>query len=186
VTVVDGVDYGPLACLIGTWKGEEGMDVAPDPDGTEENPYYESIVYEASGDVTNLETQTLAILRYHQVVKRKSNDKAFHNETGYLTWDSESGTVTQSFVIPRGVAIVAGGTGEIIGDGSVIDVSASLDSDDYTITQAPYMRDNASTQSFTHRIEVSGDSLSYEESTVIDIYGSNFDHTDVNKLIRHS
>ncbi len=186
MTVVDGVDYGPLACLIGTWKGEEGMDVAPEPDGTEENPYYESIVYEACGDVTNAETQMLAILRYHQVVKRKSNDKVFHNETGYLTWDAVSGTVTQSFAIPRGVAIVAGGTGEIVGDGSVIDVSASLDSDDYTITQAPYMRDNASTQSFTHRIEVSGDSLSYEESTVIDIYGSVFDHTDANKLIRDS
>jgi hypothetical protein len=122
VTVVDDVDYRPLACLIGTWKGEEGMDVAPEPDGTEENPYDESIVYEACGDATNLEKQTLAILRYHQVVKRKSNDKVFHNETGYLTWDSESGTVTQSFAIPRGVAIVAGGTGEVIGGGSSIDV----------------------------------------------------------------
>ena len=46
------------------------------------------------------------------------------------------------------------------------------------------MRDNASTQSFSHQIEVSGDSLSYEESTVIDIYGRIFDHTDSNKLVR--
>ena len=45
MTVVDDVDYRPLACLIGTWKGEEGMDVTPEPDGTEENPYDESLVY---------------------------------------------------------------------------------------------------------------------------------------------
>ena len=29
------IDYGPLAALIGTWRGDRGMDVAPDPDGGE-------------------------------------------------------------------------------------------------------------------------------------------------------
>ena len=184
MTVVDDLDYGPLACLIGSWRGEDGMDVSPEPDGTEENPYFESIVFEACGDVSNVEQQTLAILRYHQVVSRRSSGEVFHNETGYLTWDAATGIVTQSFVIPRGVAIVAGGTGELTGNGALINVSASLDSDDYGISQAPFMRDNASTQSFSHQIEVSGDSLSYEESTVIDIYGRIFDHTDSNKLVR--
>ena len=71
----DGVDYGPLAGLVGTWKGDKGMDISPEPDGTEENPYYETIEFDAAGDVTNAESQTLAIVRYHQVVKRKSNDE---------------------------------------------------------------------------------------------------------------
>jgi hypothetical protein len=55
---VDDIDYGPLAALVGTWQGDKGMDVAPEPDGTEENPYYETIVFEAAGDVSNAETQT--------------------------------------------------------------------------------------------------------------------------------
>ena len=39
------VDYGPLSKLIGVWKGDKGMDIAPEPDGTEENPYYETITF---------------------------------------------------------------------------------------------------------------------------------------------
>ena len=31
------VDYDPLAGLIGTWQGDRGMDVAPEPDGSEES-----------------------------------------------------------------------------------------------------------------------------------------------------
>ena len=34
------IDYGPLAALIGTWEGDKGVDVAPEPDGTEEKLYY--------------------------------------------------------------------------------------------------------------------------------------------------
>jgi hypothetical protein len=37
------IDYGPLTGLIGSWKGDEGMDVAPEPDGKEESPYYETL-----------------------------------------------------------------------------------------------------------------------------------------------
>jgi len=29
------IDYGPLAGLIGTWTGSKGLDIAPEPDGTE-------------------------------------------------------------------------------------------------------------------------------------------------------
>jgi len=46
------------------------------------------------------------------------------------------------------------------------------------------MRGNASTQSFMHSITVEGDELHYEETTVVDIYGRIFNHTDRNKLTR--
>ncbi len=36
----DELDYGPLKELIGTWHGDRGMDIAPEPDGAEENPYF--------------------------------------------------------------------------------------------------------------------------------------------------
>ena len=52
-TTVNGVDYGPLSYLLGSWEGDNGMDVAPEPDDTEHNPYFETLMFEPSGDVTN-------------------------------------------------------------------------------------------------------------------------------------
>jgi len=49
------------------------MDISPGPDGQEENPYFETIIFAAAGEVKNAEEQVLAIVRYHQVVQRKSN-----------------------------------------------------------------------------------------------------------------
>jgi len=69
------VDYGPLKELIGSWKGDKGLDVAPEPDGVENNPYYETITYSAAGDVSNAESQVLAAVHYRQIVQRKSNNK---------------------------------------------------------------------------------------------------------------
>ena len=59
------IDYGPLQGLIGTWSGDQGLDISPEPDGIEENPYYETLAFEAAGDMTNAESQTLSIVRYH-------------------------------------------------------------------------------------------------------------------------
>jgi len=180
---IDGIDYGPLAALIGTWEGDKGMDIAPEPDGIEENPYYETIIYEAIGDVTNAEEQTLAALRYHQVVKRKSNDKVFHNETGYWMWDSTTNTISQSLTIPRGVCLIAGGNGgEYDAKNCVLEVEAGIDNDDWGIVQAPFMRDKAKTTSFTHKITVKNGEMSYSETTMVDIFGKVFEHTDENIL----
>ena len=44
------------------------------------------------------------------------------------------------------------------------------------------MRDNARTLSFHHKISVRGDTLIYDETTVVDIYWNRFDHTDENSL----
>ncbi len=181
-TVIDEIDYGPLACLIGEWRGDDGMDVSPEDDGPDENPYYETIIFEACGDVDNVGTQFLSIVRYHQVVSRKSNDKVFHNETGYLTWDKDAASVTQSFSIPRGVTVVASGTGELVDGGALIKVAA----DESMISQTSFMQDNARTFGFTHEISVKGDVLSYKETTMVDIYGGEFEHTDENRLKRVS
>ena len=180
-TVVDGVDYGPLAALIGTWRGGKGMDISPEPDGVEQNPYYETILFEACGDVTNAERQTLAVVRYHQLVSRKSNDEVFHNESGYWMWDGDSGVVMQTLTIPRGVSLVAGGAAD---DSGAITVRAGLGDPDWPIAQAPFMRDHASTTAFTHTLETAADTLRYSETTTLDIYGATFEHTDANELTR--
>ena len=179
------VNYGPLTDLIGEWKGDRGIDVAPEPDGTERSPYYETIAFEAAGDVDNAEKQFLAILRYHQKVYRKSNDVQFHDQVGYFTWDEATGVITHSFVIPRGVGVVAGG--QVISEegGTItIKVDAADGDDDWGISQAPFMRDNARSVSFTQTIVLNGDEISYEQRTMLDIYGREFNHVDKSKLAR--
>ncbi len=185
-TVIEGVDYGPLALLVGTWTGDKGLDIAPEPDGTEENPYYETLVFEAVGDVDNAETQELAALRYHQVISRKSDNNVFHNETGYWMWDAKERTVMHSLTIPRGVCVLAGGKFQkgSSRDEVVLQVRAADGDSDWGIVQSPFMKKNARTLEFRHSIQVSGDKLSYEETTVLDIYGRRFEHTDSNKLTR--
>ena len=65
-------ELGPLAVLLGKWQGESGEDIAPEPDGTEENAYYETLEFKAVPDVDNAEEQTLTTLQYEQYVIRKS------------------------------------------------------------------------------------------------------------------
>ncbi len=182
--VETGIDYGPLAVLIGVWEGDRGEDIAPEPDGEEHNPYYETIVFDAVGDVTNAESQTLVALHYRQVVKRKSDDKVFHHETGYWLWDAGNGTIMHSLTIPRAVALLAGGKSHKDGNATVFEVQAKWGDPDWGITQSPFMRDNAKTTAFTHTITVTGDELSYRETTMLEIYGRSFEHTDKNILIR--
>jgi len=184
-TVIDGVDYGPLACLIGTWKGDSGMDVAPEPDDTEHNPYYETITFEAAGDVTNAEEQTLSVVRYHQEVSRKSNDKVFHDQVGYWLWNSATDAVIQTLTIPRAVSLLAGGSATAGDDRTVLNVRAKDGDAEWGIIQSPFMQEKARTLEYRHQLTVMGDRLHYEETTVLDIYGDHhFDHTDQNTLQR--
>ncbi|MEH6567926.1 MAG: heme-binding beta-barrel domain-containing protein [Halioglobus sp.] len=187
-TTIDGVNYGPLAALIGTWKGDKGVDRAPEPDGEECNPYYEIITFVAAGDVTNAEEQTLAVVNYTQVVSRKSNDKVFHHQVGYWLWDSSDDTIVETFTIPRAVAVVAGGklaAPDNFEDELVFSVAAELGSSEFGIVQAPFMSNKAKTTAFTHSMTVIGNELRYNETTVLDIYDKrSYDHTDLNTLHR--
>lgn len=180
-------DYGPLAALIGNWRGDKGLDVAPEPDGVEREPYYETLFFEPIGDVTNAEEQCIFSLRYHQVVYRQRNDEVFHNETGYWMWVASTGTVMHSLTIPRAVCVLAGGAFHQVYDPSkkvTLEVAAKLGDPDWGIIQSPFMRDRASTLSFTQRLTVEGERLEYEQNTLVEIYGRQFDHTDGNLLTR--
>ncbi|MFQ5718557.1 MAG: heme-binding beta-barrel domain-containing protein [Acidobacteriota bacterium] len=189
MTDTEDIDYGPLGGLIGTWTGDKGMDLAPEPDGTEENPYFESIVFEAAGDVKNAESQVLAIVRYHQNVRRKYDRKVFHDQVGYWTWDAAAGTLAHSFTIPRRVCVLAGGkhSGEADADGSMtLRVSARLDDAAWSIVQSPFMLDKARTLAFEHELTVKADRIVYSQTTRLEIYGRTFDHTDTSELVRQA
>lgn len=179
------VDYGPLTGLIGTWQGDRGIDIAPDKEDTERNPFFETITFEAAGTVTNAGEQTSSILRYHQKVFKKSNNEQFHDQVGYWTWDAADGSISNSFSIPRRVALVAGG--KVTADdaeGITITVDAADGDKDWGISQSPFMRDNARSVSFNQILKLNADELSYEETTVLDIYGRLFNHKDKSRLTR--
>ncbi len=187
MTETDTVDYGPLAGLIGVWKGNNGLDIAPEPDDIERSPFYEVVVFEAAGDVTNAEEQTLSVVRYHQLVYRSANDELFHEQVGYWTWEAATGSISNTFVIPRRVAVVAGG--KVVAedsDGLTIKVDATDGDQDWGINQSPFMRDKARSRAFSQTLTLKNDTLSYEQTTVLDIYGRGFDHIDNSVLTRES
>ena len=179
------IDFGPLKNLIGTWEGDKGLDISPEPEGTEERKYYETIKFEAVGDVKNAESQTLIIIRYLQIVKRKSNDETFHDETGYWIWNPEDNSIMLSFSIPRGVSVLSGGSFEQLkNDELKFNVSAKLNAPDWNILQSPFMKKNAKTIEFNREFIFSAKKLTYYQETVLEIYGKTFKHTDKNELIK--
>ena len=178
------VDFGPLAGLIGTWKGDKGLDVAPEREGPEENPYHETIVFEGVGEVENAESQVLVSVRYVEVVRRKSDGEVFHDQTGYWIWDAATGVVVHSFTIPRAVGVLAAGKCTQTGDDVRFDVAAKDGDADWGITQSPFMREQARTLEFRQELTLTGDRLSYQQTTMVDIYGKTFEHTDRNELTR--
>lgn len=181
----DTINYGPLRGLIGNWEGDKGIDIAPEPEGAETNPYYESLSFEAVGDVTNAGEQTLAVLSYRQLVRRKVNDETFHHEIGYWIWDAAAETIMHSLAIPRGVTLLAGGTAKAGNDGAIVlEVSASIDDPDWSIAQSPFMNAKAKTTAFSQQVILKDDQLIYTETTSLTIYGRAFEHTDSNTLRR--
>ena len=180
------IDFGPLKDLIGVWKGDQGTDLAPEPDGAETSPYFETITFSEVGGVTNADSQNLVAVHYHQIVQRKSDSAVFHNETGYWMWEPATKIVMHSLLIPRAVGVLAGGTysGETDDDGRVVlEVAAKLGDENWGIVQSPFMRDNASTTEFRQRVAVGNGKLSYQETMIVDIYGKPFEHTDENELV---
>jgi hypothetical protein len=180
------VDYGPLTGFIGVWTGDQGVDVSPEPSEDEQSPYYERLVFEPAGDVDNADSQVLVMLRYNLVVMRKRNDEVFHNEAGFLSWDAERALMMQSFAIPRGLALVAGGKAEVVDEVVSISVHAAADDPQWPISQAPFLSEKARTLSFTRDYRLDQDTLTYVQSTNLQIYGRTVAHTDTNVLTRSS
>ena len=181
------VDFGPLAELIGVWSGDKGVDIVPEPDGSDENPYDETITYVAVGDVKNADSQLLAVVRYHQEVMHKVSGAKIHDETGYWMWEAATGTVMNSIIIPRGVCVLAGGQfdGAVDKEGHItLAVEASIDSQQWSIVQSPFMQQQAKTTAFDRKIVVGNGKMKYSQTTQLEIYDKHFDHTDENQLTR--
>src|SRR5262249_26434468 len=129
--------YGPLSRLAGTWQGSVGDDTAPSDDrGTEKNAFREQVVFTPVLPTVNHE-QTLYVLGYTRTAWRLREEEPFHQQVGYWMWDPAAHQVMHSFLIPRGTAVLAGGSAEV--DSSILRVSAELGSPTFGICSNPFL-----------------------------------------------
>jgi hypothetical protein len=178
-------NLGPLAALAGTWEGDKGDDVAPSDDrGTETNKYRERLRLEPFGPVDNHEQQLWG-LRYSTIAYRLGEPGAFHEETGYWLWDPKDRQVLRCFLVPRGVAVIAGGTAAP--DAKAFTLVAELGSPTYGICSNRFLDREFQTVRYEVTVRVNDDgSVSYDEDTQLKLPGRPdlFHHTDRNTLRR--
>jgi hypothetical protein len=184
ISVIDGLDYGPLFGLIGTWKSapKGGVDVAPGQAGSTVgkgkpavSPFSETITYTPAGGAVNASDQHLAALYYRQQVFAKSDGKQFHDQTGYLIYDKKYQKVYDTFCIPRGVCVVAEGAPG---------TRMTLKTKSNGVAQTQYMLKTDRTEAFSITFKLSGNTLKYEQTTDLQVYGKPFSHTDSDTLTK--
>lgn len=175
--------FGPLAKLIGRWEGAKGDDTAPGDDrGIEKNRYRELFDFKAFGPANNHE-QTLYGLNYSRTAWRLGEDAPFHEQIGYWLWDAQSQLVMHSFMIPRGMTVLAGG--KVNSDAETIKISASLGSATFGICSNPFLDREFKTVQYDSSLQfINASEFSYEENTQIQIKGQSkiFNHIDKNIL----
>ncbi|MEZ9502226.1 heme-binding beta-barrel domain-containing protein [Vibrio sp. 10N.286.51.B11] len=181
---INGMDFGPLAKLVGTWKSVEtgGVDISPGQEGTEVGaggpavtPFYEVMTFEVAADATNASDQYLVALYYKQEVFRKADDSKLHDQRGYFIYDQKNQVVYNSYCVPRTTCVTAEGPA-----GDTMTLVASKRG----IAESEYMTDNATTTGFTMNISISDDTLTYSQTTGLEIYDNAFAHTDSSTLIK--
>jgi len=176
---------GPLGPLAGTWEGASGEDTAPADDrGVERNRYRERITLEPIGPVRNHE-QCLYGLRYAMTAHRLGEADAFHEELGYRLWDAAAKQVLRCVLVPRGVAVLAGGSAEPAA--TSLEVAAEAGADTYGVCCNRFLN-----QEFTvvrYRLKVTlhdATRFSDEQHTDLQIEGQPalFHHIEKNTLTR--
>ncbi|MEZ5169590.1 MAG: FABP family protein [Acidimicrobiia bacterium] len=176
---------GPLAALVGSWKGDQGMNVSHDHGvgKVTKTPYREEMTFSAFGPVDN-GRQHLYGLDYRTAAWKAGKEDPFHTEVGYWLWDSATSTVMRCFMVPRGSTILAGG--QCSPDAMTFTMTAEAGQPDFGIVSNPYLVENANVVRYTNTVTIDGDTLSYEENTVLDMkeYDDLLDHPDSNVLTR--
>ena len=181
-------EYGPLAFFIGRWEsqGYTGDNKAPDPDRNEENTKFrQEMVFSPAGLVENHE-QALYALNYSTKAWEEEGDgEAFHQEVGYIIWDRENRQIMKSFIVPRGIAVIAGAT--IDESDITFTLSAKAGSETYGICSNLFLdQEFKSVRYDVTFTRIDANTFSYDENTQIRIKGREpfFQHTEKNVMIR--
>lgn len=178
---------GPLANLIGIWEGNKGDDIAPSDDrGVENNKFRERMVFEQAGLVQNHE-QNLHVLRYSTRAWRLGEADSFHEELGYWSWEPSTQEIMRCFMIPRGIALIAGGKAER--DANGFHLKATCGSTTFGICVNPFLEREFKIVSYELNFRFMDiDTISYDEDTVMQLPSRKelFHHRDQNILKRVS
>jgi hypothetical protein len=176
-------NLGPLAGLAGAWESSDGVDTHPVAEGGEDEPYRERMVFEPIDPQPN-GPQLLYGLRYHLHVNKLDERLTFHDQVGYWLWEPATGTILQSLAIPRGLVAQASGTAAP--DARRFTVKATLGSPVAGIVSAPFLHENFRTLEYTITVALEGETLTYEQDTVLQIAArpEPFHHVDRNVLRR--
>lgn len=177
-------NLGPLRPLAGIWEGDQGLDVAPSSEGSDETPYRERLTLEPMGPVLN-GPQILYGLRYATTAWPIGEEDAFHEEVGYWLWSPRDTTVMRCFIVPRAVTVLAGATLET--SAKTFTMSAECGSKTFGISSGPFLDQHFQTVRYDCEIQLHPDgSFSYHEDTQLKIQGTSeiFHHTDRNTLRR--
>jgi len=184
-TVIDEVDYGPLAQLIGKWVGNTGLDNAPDANANpDKTTFTDEMVFTIAGPSENAEEQNLVSIKYHHVVRKLENGHIFHDQIGHWIYEKSTNIIMHSLSIPRAVCLLAGGEYQENNGENIFNVEAKAGSQTYGIVQSPFMLKKAKTKAFKMNLSVKGNELNYHEVTSLHIYGKDFEHTDKSTLFR--
>ncbi len=182
-------ELGPLAPLLGIWEGEKGTDLSPsdkEPDNRElvVSKFRERMVFEETGRVDNHEQQLFG-LRYTTKAWRLGAPDPFHEEVGYWMWDPASKIILRSFMPPRGLTVLAGGTAEP--DAREFSLEAKLGSETFGICASPFLSSEFKMVRYTLDVKMLDDDTLYYDSHVwLEMKGRSelFDHQDENTLKR--
>lgn len=180
-------ELGPLTDLVGIWEGDKGDDIAPSDDrGIENNKFRERITFEQVGPVQNHE-QNLHVLRYSTRASRLGEENTFHEELGYWSWEPSTREVMRSFLIPRGITLIAGGKADR--DAKEFHLKAESGSCTFGICVNPFLDREFKIVSYELKLQIhDANHFSYEEDTVMKLPGQKelFHHRDKNSLKRVS
>ena len=184
-SVINGVDYGPLAQLLGQWIGNKGLDNAPDSNANpDKTGFTDELKFTIAGPAENAEEQEVVAIKYHHVVRKLENGLIFHDQIGHWIYEAETNMIMHSLTIPRGVCLLAGGKYEEKNGESIFNVEAKQGSETFGVVQSPFMLEKAKTTAFRNELTVKENTLSYRETTSLEIYGKTFEHTDNSVLHR--
>lgn len=191
------IGFGPLAGLIGVWEGNAGTDISPgkpDRRATDtERSYRERWVFERIlPHVENHDQKLRQVVadtnawRGAVSTAGKEAGEPFHAQRGYWVWDPATGMILNSFAVPRGIVINAGG--KVAPDATAFELVAVAGSETYGICQNPFLIENFKVVRYILKLKLNADgSMDYEQDTQLEIKGRGLlHHTDTNHLKRQS
>ncbi|MBX3589602.1 MAG: FABP family protein [Burkholderiaceae bacterium] len=179
---------GPLTPLVGEWEGDAGVDLSyhNKDDETSETGYFEKAWFRPIPIVENGQ-QTMEGLNYGMTAWRHGEEAMapFHDEVGYLLWDKANGQVMRCFAVPRGLAILAGGSARA--RDRTLRFKAEPGSRSYGLSQNGYLLERATAVAFESTFDIHDDgTFSYRSDLVLKLaaMGKEMHHTDRNTLHR--